>query len=179
MTHREQITALFLDAAKRHPDILHTDTVKPPRFYELEWEEMVQSGSKLAAVHWTLILEEYVEEFRDNGADYISLFPHIAFLVGKHVPQGNNAAKQATYLEARRIAHSIVGKFRSDERDRCNADLPPGVNAPALVELSTLRIQPIKLPLLDNAYGVRCTIKIRTDQEEHFSRDEVAWLPLP
>lgn len=178
MTHREQITALFKDVATRHPLIRHTDDLKIPRFYEMEWEEMLQSGSGVAAVNWTLVLEEYVEEFRDNNGGYISLNPNVAFLVGKHVKQGDKAAKAAAFLEARAIAHNIIGKFQEHDRLGCNADLPAGVKAPANVDINTLRIQPIRLPYFDHAFGVRVSIKIRTDQEELFSGDEVEWLSL-
>lgn len=177
MTHREQITALFKDLAIRHPLVAHTDTLAIPRFYELEWEEMLQGGTAVACVNWTVVLEEYIEEYRDNNGDYVSLFPHVAFLVGKHVPQGNKAAKAQTFLDARGIAHSFIGKLQEHDRLGCDADLPAGVSAPANVDINTLRIQPIRLPYFDHAFGVRASIKIRTDQEGHFSGDEVNWLP--
>lgn len=178
MTHREHITALFRDAAMRHPQIQHTNELRLPRFYELEWEEMLQSGSRVACPDWTMVLEEYVEEYRDNNGDYISLLPTVAFLIGRHVRQGDAQAKAQTFLDARAIAHSIVARLRQHASLGCNADLPPGVAAPALVDINTLRIQPLRLPYFDHAFGVRASLRMRTDQEVPFTGEEVEWLPL-
>ena len=114
MTHREHITALFKDAAERHPDIQHSDTLKIPRFYELEWDEMMQFGTGLAVKNWTMVLEEYTEEFRDNNGDYISLLPNIAFMIGKHVPHGKNDLKQQAWTESRNICHNIIAKLSAE-----------------------------------------------------------------
>lgn len=170
------ITAWFKDAATRHPDILHTP--EKPRFFEMEWELLMQHGANLSAKSWVLILEDYEEQFADPNADYISITPVIAFMVGRNVPKGNKAALQATYEEARRIGKSIIAKWKQDQLDACDADVPEGVTPPRLVDIHTLRIVRVQLPMFDEAFGVRVSIRIRTDEETTFSRDEVEWVPL-
>jgi hypothetical protein len=170
------ITAWFKDAATRHPDILHTP--EKPKFFEMEWELLMQHGANLSAKSWVLILEDYEEQFADPNADYISITPVIAFMVGRNVPKGNKAALQATYEEARRIGKSIIAKWKQDQLDACDADVPEGVTPPRLVDIHTLRIVRVQLPMFDEAFGVRVSIRIRTDEETTFSRDEVEWVPL-
>lgn len=172
----ENLSLWFRDAATRHPDILHTEQNK--RFFELEWDEMMEAAQPLAAEKWTLVLEEYTEQFVDNLGDYISVLNVVAFMVVKNVTRGEAMEKLNTFEEARRIAKSIVAKLKADELAACDADVPVGVTAPRLVDLSTLRIQRIMPDLFDHAAGVRVIVKVRTDQEATFSRDEVAWAPL-
>ena len=67
----DNLSAWFRDAATRHPDILHT--AAKPRFFEMEWDEMMEAATPLAAPSWTLVLEEYTEQVRDNEGDYLSI----------------------------------------------------------------------------------------------------------
>lgn len=176
MENVANITAWFVDAATRHPDILHSTANK--RFFELEWDEMMQSGAALAAEKWTLAFEDYTEQVRDNDGDYLSIIQVLAFQVVKHVPQGDAVALHANFVEGRRIAKSIVAKMKADELDGCDADVPAGVTAPRLVDLSAVTFMPMLSPYFDHAAGCRCTVRIRTDHEVTFSRNEVAWMPL-
>lgn len=176
MAPDQNITAWFDDAARRHPDIRHSDADK--RFYEEEWNLMMQNGRSLSAKSWVLLLEDYEERFHDPLADYVTITPELAFMVGRHVPQGKKAELQTTYEEARRIAKSIVAKLYRDCMDACDADVPEGVKPPVMVDLNSLRITRVELPLFDHAFGVRVTILIRTNDETTFTREEAAWLPL-
>lgn len=177
LANDRNITAWFRDAATRHPDIRHSDADQ--RFFELEWEDLLASGKKQGAKGWYLILEDYTEKFHDPDAEYITITPEVAFLVVRSVPRGKVAEKMQTYEEARRIAKSIVAKLYRDYVDGCDADVPAGVTVPRLVDLNTLRIDRVSnVPLLDNAYGVRTQVMIRTDTETTFTRDEGGWLPL-
>lgn len=176
MAPDQNITAWFEDAARRHPDIRHTD--KDQRFFEEEWNLMMQNSSKLAAKSFVLVLEDYEERFHDPLADYVTITPELAFMVGRHVPKGKKADLQHTWEEARRIAKGIVAKLYRDCQDACDADVPEGVKPPVMVDLNSLRITRVQLPMFDHAFGVRVTILIRTDQETTFERNEVPWLSL-
>jgi len=177
MDNLQNISAWFTDAAKRHPEILHTE--KKPAYFELEWDEMFAAAQPIAAKEYTLVLEDYTENVRDNGGDYLSTLQDLAFMVVKHVPRNAKAnVKRAMFVETKRIAKSIVSKLKADEEAGCDADVPVGVTAPRLVDLSTVSFMPVMPPFFDHAVGCRVTVKIRTDHELTFSRDEVEWVPL-
>jgi hypothetical protein len=178
MTLREFLTAWFTDAATRHPLILHT-TVKP-RFFELEFDLILQNGVKAAMTGWTVILEDYTTGLRDNDADYISKVPKLAFWVIKHVPHGKKADLQDAYEDAEGIAQDIIAKLYQDSLDGiCDADVPAAITiVPRSVDLNSVSFQPLG-PELDNAYGTRCTVNIRMDKEVNLSRTRVAWVALP
>jgi len=178
MTPQEQITAYFKDIATRHPSIRHTEA--KPRFFELEWEEMMQTASPLAATSWVLVLEEYTENLRDNDGDYLSLLPTMAVMVGIHVPQGRKSAKDAAFRDSRTICWDIVDKMKADELAACDADVPAGVRPPRLMDLSSVKLQPIKLPYFDHTFGTRLTFRWRVDKDLDLPLDgtRVAWLPL-
>lgn len=176
MDNLENTSAWFADAATRHPQILHTPG--DPRFFELEWDEMMQAGRPLAAKHWTLVLEDYTERVRDNDGDYLSTLQDLAFVVVRHVKPGAAQAKHATFEAAKLIGKSIIAKLKADASLDCDADVPAGVSPPRHVDLSTVTFMPVMHPAFDHAAGCRVTVRIRTDHELTFERDEVAWLPL-
>lgn len=177
MDNLENISAWFRDAATRHPDILHTEA--KPRYYELEWDEMMAAGQPIAAKDFTLVLEDYVENVRDNGGDYLSTLQDLAFMVVKHVPRNAKASvKREMFNRTKLIAKSIVAKLKADELDACDADVPAGVAPPRYVDLSTVTYMPVMPSFFDHAVGCRVTVKIRTDDELEFRRDEVEWVAL-
>lgn len=173
----ENITAWFADAAARHPDILHTEA--KPRFVEMEWDEIIQSGKRMALPHFTVVLEDYEEGMNDNGADYLSRVPQIAFMVLRTVPPGKLALKKSTYVDAKRIAESFIAKLRADaEAGVCDADVPAGVVPPVKVMLSTLkgtRVGPV--PAFDQGFGYRISVDIRTDESMELDPEQTNWLP--
>jgi hypothetical protein len=176
------LTAWFRDAATRHPKILHVETVPGKRFFEMEWDEMVQNGKQLANDKWYLILEDYKEQFFDNGGEYITITPVLSFLVVRSTPLGNSEKKMETYVEAREIAKSIVQKLHADSiacRNNTDADVPPGVVPPVNVELGTLTFQRVQPPMFAHSAGVYCTVRVRTNEEEDFGSSDVDWVPLP
>ena len=178
----KNITAWFKDAATRHPDILHTDTEAGRRFFEMEWDDMVRNGKQLANHKWYLILEDYKEQFHDNGAEYITLTPVLSFMVVRSTPLGKPEEKMKTFQDARAIAKSIVEKLHQDSmacRNNGQADVPTGVVPPESVELSTLTMQRIVPPMFANSAGVYCTVRVRTNESEDFNSSTVAWVPLP
>lgn len=184
LAYDANITAYFLDVAMRHPSIRHNPAApsQEQRFFELEWDEMMSDPRKLSAIHWTLVLEDYRERFNDNKGDYISCKPMVTFMVLKHVQRGDAAARMQTWQEARRIAHSIIGKLRADQeqhRMSCTADVPEGVVPPHLIDLSTLTFERVQPEIFDHAVGCRASFAWMMDHEETFGRDEVEWLPLP
>jgi len=178
MINSTNISAWFKDCAARHPLFLHSESNK--RFFELEWDELMAMVKPMAMLDWSMVLEDYVERYRDNGGDYISILSEISFTVMKHVPRNKAVSfKMATWDEARTIALGIVGKMKADERDHCDADVPAGVAPPRLVDLNTLKMVPVQPPYADHAFGIRATVTWRTDMPViEFTRDLVAWLPL-
>ncbi len=175
------ISAYFLDVAMRHPDIQHDPEAERDkhRFFELEWDEMMSNARNLSAVNWTLVLEDYRERFNDNRGDYITSKPMVTFMVLKHVAKGKLGLKHQTWQEARRIAHSIIGKLRSDQEEHrmhCTADVPDGVMPPHLIDLSTLTFERVQPEIFDHAVGCRASFAWLMDHEESFSRNEVNWL---
>lgn len=176
------ITAWFEDAATRHPEILHNPATEAgKRFFELEWDEMVQNAKQLSNTGWYLILEDYREEFQDNNADYISQTPTITFWVIRNVKPGDRADKKQAYQDARRIARSIWSKLARDTHNylaECDADVPDGVSLPADVLLGTLVVDRLQHPMFPSSFGVRCMLKIRTNHEESLD-EETEWVPLP
>lgn len=175
----ENLTAYFKDIATRHTAIQHTDA--DPRFFELEWDEMVSNGKALSNDHFYLILQDYKEQFDDNKAEYYPQFPVISFMIVKAVKPGKTSDKKAVYQEARRIAKGIIAKMRKDgidSREDCEADVPVNVAPPSAVFIKTLSFQRIAPPFFAHSFGVLATIKIHTDIEEDFPVDEDDWLPL-
>jgi hypothetical protein len=174
------ITAWFTDAATRHPDILHSATNK--RFFELEWDEMIENGQALSVLNWTLILEDYVEQPRDNDGDYVSIVQTISFMVVKHVPIGDVDAKKLAFEKGRSICWDIIAKMKADEGagiEGCDPDVPAGVSAPHFEDLNSTRIIVVQPDFLDHACGARATVLWRTDNEVDLSRNRVAWVALP
>jgi hypothetical protein len=100
----------------------------------------------------------------------------------KHVPRSAKAeVKHATWREARRIAHSIVGRIRADQeqwRMSGTADVPPGVHPPHLIRINGMSFERVQPEMFDYAVGCRVTFEWVTDDCESFSGDEVEWLPL-
>lgn len=178
MINAANISAWFADCATRHPLFQHSESNK--RFFELEWDQLMAMAKPMAMMDWTLVLEDYVERFRDNGGDYVSILNVISFTVLKHVPRNKAISlKMDTWNEARDIVMGIVGKMKADEQDSCDADLPAGVKAPRLVDLNTLQLIPVEPPYADHAVGIRASVSWRTDEPDiEFTRDMVAWLPL-
>lgn len=178
----KNITEWFRDMATRHTAIQHVEgDESKKRFFELEWDEMMTNAQALSNDVWYLILEDYREQFRDNGAEYVSITPLVSFWVLKAVDLGDAAQKMATYQEARRIALGIVKKMKKDTNDQisdCEADVPDGVIPPKLVDLSTLTVDRLAHPMFTHSFGVRVSVKLRTDHEEPFERDDADWLPL-
>jgi hypothetical protein len=177
------ISAYFLDVAKRHPDIQHDPSLpyEKHRFFEMEWDEMLSSQRTLSATHWTLVLEDYRERFTDNKGDYISSKPIVTFMVLKHVTHGKAQEKHHTWQQARRIAHSIIGKLVADQeqhRYHCTADVPAGVVPPHHIDISTLTFERVQPEIFDFAVGCRASFAWMMDHQERFSRNEVQWLPL-
>lgn len=177
------ISAYFLDVAMRHPDIRHDPAAPKEKhhFFELEWDEMMSNSRALSTTHWSLVLEDYRERFTDNRGDYISSKPMVTFMVLKHVPRGKLAEKHAAWREARRIAHSIIGKLRADQeqhRMSCTADVPQGITPPHLIDLNTLTFERVQPEIFDYAVGCRVSFTWMMDHEETFSRDEVEWIQL-
>ena len=175
MTSSENLTAWFMDAATRHPDILHT--TDNPRFFELEWDEIVQSGGLAALPGWALVLEDHEDSMEDNDGDYISRRTNLAFMVLRTVPIGDLPAKKAAYIDAQRIAEQVLAKLYTDSLlGHCDADLPPGIMPPVKVLLNTarcIRVGPV--PVFDNAFGCRISLDIRTHEEVDMSTDSVSW----
>ena len=177
MKLRAAITAWFLDAATRHPLILHTTAT--PRFFEAEFELLLQNGVKLAATGWTLLLEDYTTQLRDNDHDYVSKVPKMAFWIVKHVKQGSKAELQATYETAEDIAQDIIAKLHQDVLNPCEADVPAAIDLlPRSVDLSSVSFQPIG-PELDHAFGIRTMVNVRVDEEVNLERNRTAWVALP
>lgn len=177
MTARESLTAWFTDAATRHPAIGHT-TAKP-RFFEAEFDLILQNGVKVAMTGWTLILEDHTTALRDNEHDYVSKVTRAAFWVVRHVKQGSKAVLEETYHQAEAIALDVIAKLHQDVLDTCNADVPPAITLlPRDLDLNSVNLQPIG-PELDHAYGIRCAVSMRFDEDVDLSRERVAWTPLP
>lgn len=182
LPYDENITAWLLDAATRNRDIQHDPAdPKKKRFFEMEWEEMMQNATQLSATHFCLVLEDYKEQFRDNDADYISSTPVIAFMILRAVTTGRVEEVKTAYKEARRIALSITGKLKQDTIDHnneCEADVPPDVVPPKLLDYNTLSIQKVRPPMFLHAFGVRAVMKLRLDHEVTLGRVDADWLPL-
>lgn len=183
LPYDQNITAYFLDVAMRHPNIRHDpDDVEEPRFFEMEWDEMLSNPRTLSATNWTLILEDYRERFHDNRGDYISSKPMVTFMVLRHSPRGDRDAKHQSWHQARAIAHAIIGKLQADMeqyRNTCTADVPEGIKPPHHIDLNTLTMERVQPEIFDFAVGCRTTFGWLMDHEEQFTRSEAAWLPLP
>ncbi len=179
MTSAENITAWFTDAATRHPDIRHTPQV--PRFFEMEWDEIVQNGAMAALPAWALVLEDGEDAMEYNEGDYTSRRTSIAFMLLRTVPVGDTAHKKATYTEAQRIAEQVLAKLNNDAlEEHCDADLPPGISPPVKVLLNSvrgMRVGPV--PAFDHAFGYRIALDIRTNNEVDMDPQNAGWLPLP
>lgn len=173
----ENITAWFTDAAARHPDILHT--AQKPRFFEMEWDEIIQSGKAMALPHFALVLEDYEEGMNDNGGDYITRMPQLSFMVLRTVPPGKLALKKETYTKAKLIAESILAKLHSDcDAGVCDADVPTGVIPPVHVLISSVKGTKVgPVPAFDQAFGYRLSVNIRTDNNVDLTTDNTAWVP--
>lgn len=175
----KQLTAWFTDAATRNPDIRHTSA--KPRFFEMEWDEIIQSGAAMALPHFALVLEDYEDGMNDNGHDYISGTMNIAFLIIRTVPPGKRAMKKETYAKARKIARDILAKLHSDaDAGPCDADVPNGITPPVKVLLSTMsgqRIGPV--PAFDQAFGYRLQVTIRVHDDPALDMSGTQWLALP
>lgn len=180
MTAAQNITAWFTDAATRHPDIRHGDG-GAVRFFELEWDELIQNGGMQALTHWTLVLEDYDESMEDSGADYYARRPHLAFMVVKTVPQGDLPGKKQAYIDAQRIAEQVLAKLFTDtDTGPCTADVPAGVRVPVKVLIDTVkgtRVGPV--PAFDHAFGYRISVDVRMDGDVDLDSSHTAWLPLP
>lgn len=180
MSHNENITNWFTDAATRHPTILHT--AAQPRFFEMEFDLIIQNGQKMAMKDWTIILEDHKNRYLTNGDDYHRKIHKVAFWVVKQVKQGNKQERQEAYNEAEIIGEDIIGKLAADsgvleDTERCSADVPDGVEPPWDFDLSTVESMPIG-PEFDNAYGMRFTLDWNSTKDVVISRDRVEWEPL-
>lgn len=166
------ITAWFKDAATRHPLIQHSDaSSKTKRFFEIEWDEMLQNGQQLGIPKdaWYLCLEDYREEYDENDTEYISMLPVLRFWVIRSVKPGDLADKKLAYEEARAIARSIWSKLKKDAHDYlvdCSADVPDGVELPADVYLNTLKVDRLQHPMFTDSYGVSVMLKVRYNHED-------------
>ncbi len=179
MSNSTQITSWFTDAATRHPDILHSAADK--RFFELEWDEMTQAAQPLSVPNWTMILEDYVEMPRDNDGDYVSIVQVISFMIVKHVPIGDLAAKKLAFEKGRSMCWDIIAKMKADEGagdEGCEPDVPTGVHAPRFEDLNSTQIIVVQPDFLDHACGARATVRWRTDHEVNLTRTRVAWVAL-
>lgn len=174
-------TEWFRDAATRCPEIAHVqDDPEQQRFFEMEWDEMMQSRRNLSNEHFTLILLDYKEKFNDNKGEYYSNTPVLQFLVIRSVDAGVD--KKPIYNEARRIAMKVLNKMVTDSlsmREECEADVPEGVYPPKEVDLGSLTIDRVQPEEFISSYGVLFTIKVLTDHETVFRRpDSDTWTPL-
>lgn len=182
MTPAQHITAYFTDAATRHPLILHNPTATIPRFFEMEFDLIIQNGSKLAMKDWTLILEDHTDRLRSNADDYVHVIHKVAFWIIKHVPQGKKADLVAAYATAETIGYDIIGKLVADSgmlenTERCSADVPDDVEPPYDFDLATVEKMQIG-PEFDHAYGARFSFDWNSTKEITINRARAAWVAL-
>lgn len=176
MTDRENIRLWFLDACARHPDIAHTDA--RPRFFEMEFDEIVQGSASMAMQGYNVILEDYREKLNDNLGDYHSETALLAFWVVTHVGVGKAEAKRAAYAACKAKAFDLLAKMWNDS---CaigeEADLPAGIVRPHAIDLNAVETMTVG-PVFDHAYGIRMSVNWLDHQEVDLSRERVAWNPL-
>lgn len=176
MTDRENIHQWFLDACTRHPDIAHTEA--RPKFFEMEFDEIVQSGARMAMQGFNVILEDYREKLNDNGGDYHSETALLAFWVVTQVGAGKATARRAAYAACKTKAYDLLAKM---VRDSCimgeEADLPAGLVRPHAIDLNAVETMTVG-PVFDQAFGIRMSVNWLDHQEVDLSRERVEWTPL-
>ena len=177
MDNFTNLIAYFRDMATRHPDILHT--AAKPRFFFLEWDTMVESGQKLAATGYTLVVEDFKEQLKVDGGEHETVVQSVALMVLRHAKPGNQADVMEAYTDSRRICRSLLAKMRREHFNNCAPDVPAGITVPEWVDLNSATITAVKPPFFDNAYGMRMVVQCRTRDEGLLTEDDTEWVELP
>jgi len=180
MSNLTNIIAYFEDLATRHPAVQHS-AIKQ-RFFDLEWDEMVENGATLAGTGWNVVLEDFKEEYRVDGGEHEMIRASIAIMVLTNVPRGKQAEKNTAYENARQIAKSFLAKMKREHYNDCEPDLPIGVFPPEWIDLNAVtftRVQP-RFTGFDHSCGVRMVVRWQSEIPfgEMLAQDDTPWIPL-
>lgn len=174
----QNITAYIEDMARRHPLVLHGEA-GVQRFFDLEWDDMVENGAKLAGKGWNIVLEDYQEEHREDGGEYEYYVASVAIMILTNVPRGKEGFRKDAYVTARAIAQSFRAKMKREHAGNCDPDVPDGVRCPEWVDPNKGRFQRVQPPFngFDNSAGIRMVVRWTGTDETPLDKDTTEWLP--
>lgn len=180
MSNLTNIIAYFEDMATRHPAILHS--ADEQRFFDLEWDDMVENGAKLAGTGWNVVLEDFREEYLVDGGEHEMVRASIAVMILTNVPRGKQAKKNTAYELSRHIAIDFLAKMKRERFNDCDPDLPVGVFPPEWVDLNTAtftRVQP-RFTGFDHSCGVRMVVRWLSDIPfgDMLDNNDTTWVAL-
>lgn len=116
MTKFSDLITYFENLARRHVDILHTDSEK--HFFRMEMDEVLAGINRSDVNYPMLILEGYSFDFTDNRSDNLLKNRQGAFILLGHVPDiSDYSAIHQVWEQMEEIGTDILIKIRADKRE--------------------------------------------------------------